>query len=114
MRTAVDRAVPGGLLPDPNAVLDLGQDRATDRAVGAHVLPNDPFRGRRPEPSGFGFAQVAQRQRSERGQTTGSKPGAAQKRSAIDAAGVVAKRRNKGVASHLTFAFSDKHGLASP
>jgi hypothetical protein len=38
MRAAVDRAVPGRLLTDPDAVLHFGDDRAAHRAMGADVL----------------------------------------------------------------------------
>src|SRR3546814_18831550 len=36
MGAEVDRAVPAGLLPDPDAVLHLGHPRAARRAVRAH------------------------------------------------------------------------------
>ena len=38
MGAQVERAVPAGFLPDPDAVLDLGDDRAADRAMGADGL----------------------------------------------------------------------------
>ena len=38
MGAAVDRAFPGRLLADPDAVLHLRRDRAAHRAMGAHVL----------------------------------------------------------------------------
>src|SRR5690606_14862319 len=40
VRTEVERAVEPGLLSDPNAVLHLGQDRASDGAVCADRLPD--------------------------------------------------------------------------
>ena len=53
MRAAVDGAVPAGLLPDPHAVLDLGQDRAADRTVRAHILADDALGRRRTGGGGF-------------------------------------------------------------
>ena len=44
----VERAVPAGLLADPHAVLDLGDDRAADRAVGADGLDARHVWARRP------------------------------------------------------------------
>src|SRR5207253_2147883 len=39
MRSAVERTVPGRLLTDPDAILNLGNDGAADRAMRADVLP---------------------------------------------------------------------------
>ena len=114
MRAAIDGAVPAGLLPDPHAVLDLGQHRAADRAVRAHVLADDALGRRRTGAGGFGLAHAAQRQRAERGQPAGRKAGAAQEGAAIHAAaGLICKCRSKRAATCLTFAFLDQHGLAS-
>src|SRR5260370_9940161 len=53
MRPAVDRAVPARLLADPDAIGDLGGDRAADRAMGADAFADRdlPAAGRwRPSP----------------------------------------------------------------
>src|SRR5258707_9920705 len=60
VRTAVDRAIPGRLLADPDAVLNFGDHGAADRAMRADVLSDvrrraDDFRAglrlaHRPEP----------------------------------------------------------------
>jgi hypothetical protein len=108
MGAAIDRTIPARLLPDPHAVLDFGQHRATNRAVGAHVLPNDTLRRRWSKPGRLRLAQAAQRQRSEYGQTAGSKAGATQEGSPINTTtGMTAYSRSKGAATGLTFAFLD-------
>src|SRR4051812_32246211 len=52
MRSAIDRAVPGGLLTGPHTILDLGNDCAAYRTVSAYVpfdrcfCPVQPVGGR--------------------------------------------------------------------
>ena len=62
MRSTVDRAVVVGLLADPHAVRDLGDHRATDRAMGADVLSGGDGRPGRRRRTGLRLADRAERQ----------------------------------------------------
>ena len=66
MRAEVERAVPAGLLPCPDAILHLGDDGAADRAMGA-----DRFHGL------YGLCRSALRIGTGDGATGGTKCGQA-------------------------------------
>jgi hypothetical protein len=67
----IDRAVEGGFLADPNALIDLGDDRAADGTVRADVLDLPELPRRRT--CGLGFRRLdhsggqARRQRGSSG-----------------------------------------------
>ena len=69
MRAAVDRALPARLLAGPDAVLNLCDDRAADRAVGADVLLDLGLRARHRSGNGGGprLAHRSELDRSDRG-----------------------------------------------
>ncbi len=80
---AVDRAFPGRLLANPDAIGDLGLDRAADRAMGADVL-DDLGAGRGTEASGgFSLADGADLQGTGGGDATCDEAGAAQEGAAV-------------------------------
>jgi hypothetical protein len=70
MRAAIDRAVPGRLLADPDAVLHFGDHGAADRAMCADVLP-DFSRGADLLRTGLRLAHRAERHQADRGARTG-------------------------------------------
>ncbi len=81
----VERAVEAGLLADPDAVLDFGDDGAADRAVSAdRLLDLDLAASRRP--CGLSLAHAA-RQRRRRGETADGEARIAQEGAAIERAG---------------------------
>ncbi len=83
MRPAVDRAVPGRLLADPDAVLHFGDHGATDRAMRADVLFD--FRGCTDDlRASLCLAHRAEWHQTDRGSCTRSQTGAAQKRAAVE------------------------------
>ena len=84
MRAAVDRAVPGGLLADPDAVLHFGDDGAADRAMGADILADGDCGAGAAGAAGLGLAHAAERQRAQRRQTAGGEARAAQEGAAIE------------------------------
>ena len=90
MRATVDRAVIGGLLPDPDAVLHFRHDAAADRAMGADVFL-DLALDARSHRAGLGAAHGTQRQRAQSSDATGSKTRTAQERAAVEDAGSQAR-----------------------
>ena len=83
MRTAVDRAVPGRLLADPDAVLHFGDHGAADRTMRADVL----FQfGRRTDHlrTGLRLAHGAERHQADRSSSACSQTGPSQKRAAVE------------------------------
>ena len=74
MRAAIDRAVPGRLLADPDIVGDFGQHGAADRAMGADGLARRDLRAGGRRRSGLGLAHGAKRQRAERGKAQAATP----------------------------------------
>ena len=86
MGAAIDRAVPCGLLPDPHAVLDFADDRATHGTMRAHVL----FRYDRlrmiEHADRLGLLHAAERSADGR-DAAGRKAGALEERAAIKRAG---------------------------
>ena len=83
MGAAVDRAVPGGLLTDPDAVLDLGLDRAADRAMRADVgFDLDGLA--EIDHSGLGLADRAGTERPKCGQTADGEAGRPEERPTVD------------------------------
>ncbi len=83
MGAAVDRAFPGRLLADPDAVLHLGGDRAADRAMGADVLLDLDLRAGRCRP-GLRLAHRAKLDRSQGRERADGEPGALEEGAAID------------------------------
>src|SRR5258707_8158945 len=78
VRAAIDRAIPGWLLADPDAILDFGDYGAADRAMRADVLPDvrrraDDFR------PGLRLAHRSERHQAQCGARAGSETGSAQK-----------------------------------
>ena len=83
MRAAVDRAVPGRLLADPDAVLHFGDHGAADRAMRADVLFD--FRRRADDlRTGLRLAHRAERHQADRGARTGRQTGSPQERAAVE------------------------------
>ena len=83
MRAAVDRAVPGRLLADPDAVLHFGDHGAADRAMRADILFD--FRRRADDlRPGLRLAHRSERHQPDRGSGAGSQTGASQKRAAVE------------------------------
>ena len=83
MRAAVDRAVPGGLLADPDAVLHFGDHGAADRAMRADVLFDFRWRADDLRP-GLRLAHRAERHQPDRGARSGCQTGASQERAAVE------------------------------
>jgi hypothetical protein len=86
MGAAVDRARVGGLLADPDAVLDLGLHRAAHRAVGADVGA-DLDRLRMVHRPGLDPARHARAERAERGEAPDRQARGAQETAAVERAG---------------------------
>src|SRR4051794_40680694 len=112
MRAAIDRAFPSGLLADPNAVLDLGNDRATDGTVRADILAQHGIRWLRS--SSPGFLHTADGQRAEDGKAACAKAALAQERSPIEGAACLAfECCDKGASAGPPFALFDEHDVTS-
>ena len=85
MGAEIERAVEAWLLADPDAVLDLGDDRAADRAVGADAL--DLLQGaRRRGHLRLRLGHHAARERGGRGHPAGCQARATKEAPAIDGA----------------------------
>ncbi len=83
MRAAIDRAIPGRLLTDPDAVLNLGDHGAADRAMRADVLfdfgrRSDDFR------AGLRLAHRSKRHQTQCRTRTRGQTGPLQKRTAVE------------------------------
>ncbi len=115
VRTAVDRAVPGRLLADPDAVRDLTDHRAADRTMRADVLADGDLRAGSRRRTGFGLAHAHERQRADGGERAGGETGAAQEGTAVErAARLRGKRTGERSAAGLTFCSFDQHVRVSP
>src|SRR5260370_32539425 len=112
MRAAVDRTVPARLLPDPDAVCDLGCDRAADRAMCAHTLTRRDLgtRGRR-WPC-FGLADAAERHCAEPRKRARGDTRPPQKAASVEAAIRLAVQGKERPAAGLWFRCSEHHGVA--
>ena len=108
MRAAIDGTVPGRLLADPDIVGDLGQDRATNGAMGADAFADRDLGAGWRRRTGLRFAHRAERERAKRRQSAGE-PRAAQEGAAVEAA-FGRRIRRKGAATRGTLASSDQHG----
>jgi hypothetical protein len=86
MGAAINGTVAVGLLADPYAVGDFGNDGAADRAMGANILAPRDRRGRGRRLSSLGAADVAERQRAERRQAPRGEARALQETAPIQAA----------------------------
>ncbi len=86
VRALADRAVPARLLAGPDAVLDLGDDRAADRAVGADALAPGHLDIGIDRP-GLGLLHGGERQGSQRRHAAGGKAGVAEEGPAVQRAG---------------------------
>ena len=86
MRAAVDRAVPGRLLADPDAVLHFGKYGAADRAMGADVLL-DLGRLAHDLRTGLRLAHRAERHQTECGARACGEARPAQKGAAVENTG---------------------------
>src|SRR6202012_3996425 len=84
MRTAVDRTVIVGLLADPDAIRDLGDDRTSDRAVRANVLARRDCRSRRGRRTSLRRAQTIERKRAKRSQCACRQAGTFQEGAAVE------------------------------
>src|SRR4051794_6840089 len=110
MRAAVDGAVPGRLLADPHAVLDLGCDGAADGAMSTDVLADFDVlarvRGR-----SLGLAHRPELNATERRQPTGSEAGPLQEAASVDDIGGEPGREGLEVAAARLAALAlDQHG----
>jgi hypothetical protein len=74
VRTTIDRAVVVRLLTDPHAVRDLGDDRAADRAMGAHIPAGGELCACRRRGSCFCPAQTCERQCAQRCEAAAIRP----------------------------------------
>ena len=82
MRATVDRAFPSGLLTDPDAVRDFGDDGATDRTMRADILANGgPAHIRS---GGFGLLHAGKWQRTDCRKAAGDETGTAQEATTIE------------------------------
>ncbi|GJE45963.1 hypothetical protein AEGHOMDF_5163 [Methylobacterium soli] len=84
MRAAVDRACPGRLLADPDAVHDLGGDRAAHRAMGADVPPDGHVRPADRGAGGVGLAHRPELDRAGRREASGHETGPAQEAAPVE------------------------------
>ncbi len=90
MRSAADRRIPAGLLPDPHAVLHFTDDGAADRAMRADILADGDRRPTRLTGRGrcsIGLAHAGKRHGADSGQAAGHEPRTAQEGAAVDPAG---------------------------
>src|SRR5262245_10100022 len=92
----VERAVPARLLADPYAVLHFGNDRAADRAVRAHRLPDLDLAAAGGGCGRFGLLYSARGQRRCGGETADGEAGITQERAGVDRCGRrLAQRRRE-------------------
>jgi hypothetical protein len=111
VRTTIDRAVVFRLLTDPHAVRDLGDDRAADRAMGAHIPAGGELCACRRRGSCFCPAQTCERQCAERCETAGNETGTAQEAAAVETAVRLALQSgSKRTAAGVPFRSLDQHG----
>ncbi|MGY3122396.1 hypothetical protein ACVWXQ_006333 [Bradyrhizobium sp. S3.14.4] len=111
MRAAINRTVVVGLLPDPYAVGDLGDHRATDRAVRADVLAGRDRCADGWRRTGFGLAHAVQRDLTHRGQRASRDSRALQERPPVQFRRCfVGRRIEKPGTLRTTFGLPDQHG----
>ena len=112
MRAAIDRAFPPGLLPGPDAVFDLGDDGAADRAMRADILANRNAHA--VEPGAAAARTEPSLNCADRCERSGGKSGVTEECAAVQA--VVGGRGVAAwlIASSSLLSTSDQHGRHSP
>jgi hypothetical protein len=112
MRAAIDRAVPRGLLSGPDAVFDLSDDSAADRAMRADVF-TDLSRGTGDGVVRLGGLHGAKANRTHHRERPGGKPGAAKERAAVKGAVDGCRVGVRPVTSSVSVSTSNQHERGS-
>jgi hypothetical protein len=84
MGAAIDRTIEIGLLADPNVIRDLGDYRATHRAMCTDILAQRHRGAGGRRSAGFGHAHTSERKDAKPREATGHETRTAQKGSAVN------------------------------